>query len=426
MPTFSRLPFLPFILGAASAAFAAAETSAPPLTLAQALARAGEQHPALAADSYAARAAAALVEQAGAPPAATLDLAVENAFGTGDLRGVRGLETTVQSSRTLEWGGKRGKRVALAEAEREIALRTAAVRRAEILAGTAAAFVQAVAAAERLALAGEPLRLARETLALAEARHRAGAAAPAETVRARVSLALAESETARLAAAAAAARTALAASWGDPAGAPPAVPGRLRLPAELPAVAAWRARLAGHPRLALQDALIAARRAHLALAQAQATGDVTATGGVRFLRAGSDAAFVAGLSFPLPSRERNQGNIRAARETLAGTESTVHAVQSELEAGFAAAWQDFAAAHALALKLARDAAPAAAEAAATLRAAYAAGQIPLTEVLEAQRALAAVRRELLEAEIAAALALARAESFADPAYPFTAALLSSA
>ena len=58
------------------------------------------------------------------------------------------------------------------------------------------------------------------------------------------------------------------------------------------------------------------------------------------------------------------------------------------------------------------------------RAAYAAGHAALAEVLETQRAQASVRRDLLEAQVAAALALVRAEGFADSAHPFTAALLS--
>jgi outer membrane protein TolC len=59
-----------------------------------------------------------------------------------------------------------------------------------------------------------------------------------------------------------------------------------------------------------------------------------------------------------------------------------------------------------------------------VRRAYREGLLPLIDVLEAQRALVAMRRELLEAETACALALVRLESLTAPSFPTTAALLS--
>lgn len=154
-------------------------------------------------------------------------------------------------------------------------------------------------------------------------------------------------------------------------------------------------------------------------------GDVTVGGGVRFLREGSDAALVAGVSVPLPVRQFNQGAIRAARERLAGAEQGRRAVAAGLRARFDAAWRECASAHATAATLRREVLPATAEAHAIVRQAYEAGQLPLLDVLEAQRALAAVRRELLEAEAAGLAALARAESLTDLTFPLTTALLST-
>lgn len=396
-----------------------------PLTLPQALAFAGERHPALAAQAFRDQAAEGLIEQAGQRPNPTLEVGVENVLGTGAASGVRSLEATVQAAQTFERGDKRGKRIALADRDRAATAQEFAVRRAEILAATAAAYVSALAAQERLALAAEPLRLARETLAVLEARARAGAASQIETLRARAAVVAAESDVARATAAFAAARTALAAAWGGSPAAPAALAGTLRTPDVLPSDAGWRARLASHPRLALQQAVIAGRRAALDLEQAQAAPDVTASGGLRFLRDGSDAAFVAGVSVPLPVRHKNQGNIRAARATLAGAEHAVGTIAAELEAAFAVAWQDLAAAHALAQNLRRDVLPATAEAVAAVRRAHEAGAVPLTDVLEAQRALAALRRDVLAAEADYAAAQVRLDALADPAFSATAALLAT-
>ncbi|MBL9200100.1 MAG: TolC family protein [Opitutaceae bacterium] len=406
-----------------------AQNAAPPaptpiLSLGDALRRAAEQNPRLAAQGYAERAAEALIEQAGLRPNPTLEASLENVMGTGRTQGVRSLEATVQASQTFERGGKREKRVALASREREAAAMEFAVQRGEILADSASAYVAVLAAQQRLALAAEPLRLARDTVAAVDARVRAAFAPPAEAARARAALAFAQADYARGEAGLAQARTVLAATWGGAPAEVSTVAGALQVPAALPAQDIFLAKLARHPRLDLQQAIVAGRRAALQLQQAQATQDVTVGGGLRFLRDGTDAAFVGGVSLPIPFRNKNQGNIRAARETLAGAEQSVRAVEVELRVAFTAAWQDLAAAHAAAQALRRDALPATQEAYNAVRFAYEQGQLPLIDVLDAQRALVAVRRELLDTEAAYAAALARTEALTDASFPAVSALIS--
>lgn len=417
-------PLLTAVLLLVSPAARAQETAASTtLSLREALQRAAERNPSLLAQGHQERAAEALLEQAGLRPNPSLDVALENFAGTGAVQGVRGLEATVQASQTLERGGKRDKRVALAGRERETAAREFAARRTEILATTAAAYLETVAAQQRLALAAEPRRLARETVAAADARVKAGAASPAESARARAALAAAEVEFTRAEAALASARAALAATWGGTPEDTPVLPGTLHLPDALPGRAAVQARLAAHPRLEWQQSLIAGRRAALELEQAHAVPDVTVGGGVRFLREGTDAAFVAGVSVPLPTRNRNRGSIRAARETLAGAEQGVRAMEVELRAAFTAAWLDLSAAHQAAQHLRRQALPATEEAYRAVRRAYDQAQLPLIDVLDAQRALVAIRREMLDTELAYARALTRVDALTDPAYGAVSRLL---
>ena len=395
-----------------------------PLTLAAALATALQNNPSLQAYAFESRAAEALIEQAGFRPNPTLHVALENFAGTGTHRGIERLESTVQASQTLERGGKRDKRVTLAGRERDAAAKEYAVRRAEVLATTAAAFVDTLAAQQRLALAAEPLKLARETVGAVDVRVKAAVASPAESARARAALAAAQAEYARAEAGLLAARLALAATWGGRPTDVPALSGQLHVPDALPAEEAFLGNISGHPRLDLQATVVSGRRAALDLEHAQAVQDVTVGGGVRFLRDGSDAAFVAGVSVPLPVRNRNQGNIRAARETLAGAEQTVRAVEVGLRTAFTAAWQDLKAAHTVAQNLRHDALPATEEAYATVRHAYEQGQLPLIDVLDAQRALVALRRELLGAEAAYVAAFARIAALTDPAYTTVTTLIS--
>jgi hypothetical protein len=183
-------------------------------TLEAVLRRATERHPQLEARRAGERAVEARSEQAGLRPNPTVEVALENVLGTGDLQGVRGLETTVQAQQTVERGGKREKRLAVAGQDRETAVRETAVIQTEVLTATAIAYVEVLAAQQRLALAESPVALARETLASVSARVQAGAGATAEVARARVALALAEAELARNQTQLHSARTALAATWG--------------------------------------------------------------------------------------------------------------------------------------------------------------------------------------------------------------------
>lgn len=408
-----------------SLSLVAASPPGEPLTLASALAAALQNNPALTAAGYDGRAAEALAEQAALRPNPTLDVTLENFAGTGRLRGADDLEATVQASQTFERGDKRGKRVAVAHRGRELLAGELAVRRAEVRAATALAYVETLAGQQRLALAAEPLQLAGETLAAAEARVQAGEASPAEPARARAALAAARMEHARAESGLNRARAALAALWGGRPAEVPALSGVIHVPDTLPAESTFLAGLERHPRLALQQALIASRRANLDWQHAQSVPDVTASGGLRFLREGTDAAFVAGVSVPFPVRHKNQGNIRAARENLAGAEQSVPAVEHALRGAFSAAWLDLTAAHAIVQTLRHEALPATAEAHAVVRRAYAEGQLPLIDVLDAQRALVALRRELLEAEAAYAVALARIEGLTTADFPATTATLSS-
>lgn len=395
------------------------------LSLAEALARTAERNPRLLADSAQTRAAAARVEQAGFAPNPVLGVTLENFAGTGTARGVDSLESTVEISQTLERGAKRTRRTALATREQAITTQELAVQRASLLAATAQAYVDTVVAEQRLALAAAPRQLARDTLDALTAHASAGAASSAEIARARAMLAVAEAEVARRETELTLARSALAAAWGGDATDVPPLDSDLHLPPTLPDRAAWLPRLSAHPRFALHAAQLDARRAALELEQAHAVQDVSVAGGVRFLRESSDAAFVAGVSVPLPIRHKNQGGIRAARELLAGTELAAAALETELRAEFTAAWHELTAAHEAVLRLRRDALPATEAALTAVRDAHTAGELPLTDVFDAQRALTLLRRDLLDQQAAFAHALVRLETLTHSDFSATTALFSA-
>lgn len=416
--SFFRYCLFLFVVTAAVEAQTAVQSSPLP-SLPQVLARVAASHPSLVAFPFEQRAASALVEQAGTRPIPTLELTLENVLGTGATRGLDALEATVQASQTFERGDKRLRRVEVASREQAIIASEQALALTEVQIATANAYVDLVAATARAAIAAEPLRLARETVDAVGARVKSGFSSDAELARSRAQLAVAQADYAIAESELATARATLAALWAaspdEAAGSAP----EIRLPDELPPLETFSARLARHPQLAHQQARIEQRRSQLKLEQAQAAGDITVAGGVRFLREGSDAAIVAGVSLPLPSRHRNQGAIRAARESLAGAERAVEASEQTLRVSLDSAWRELVSAHRLARVLRREALPAAVEALELVRQGYRQGQIPLLEVFDAQRNLAAIRGDLAAREAACAKALVRVEALTDPSFSAT-------
>ncbi|MBE7537192.1 MAG: TolC family protein [Opitutaceae bacterium] len=419
----NRIYRFPFFFGACFGAALAG--SGAPLTLADALQRATDASPILSAQRHSRLAADALIEQAGYRPNPTIEATLENVLGTGDVRGIRGAEATVLATQTLERGGKRQKRVALANRERELTEQELAVLQNEILSRTAVAYVGVLAARQRLALAEAPLRLAVETLAAAESREKAGAASTIDVARARAAVAAARGEVVRARALVSGAQTALAAIWGGGPDDALEVAGTLRVPDALPDESMLLSRMGQHPRVALQRAAIESRQAAVDVEVSMASQDVSVGGGLRFLRDGSDAALVASVSIPLAVRNRNQGRIRAAREEALGAGETLRAVRLELKAAFDADWQELKAAHATALGLRRDVLPANEDAFDAVKRAYDNGELAFIDVLDAQRTLLTVQRELLEAEASYVIALARIEGLTATRFPGVIELISA-
>ena len=402
-----------------------AAESAPSLSLAEALRRADTGSPALLAPIHATRAAEALITQAGVRPNPTLDLTLENFAGSGAFRGFDGVDTTVQISQVLERGGKREKRVGVARSGLEIAEQELVVRRAEVRAAAAAAYIAVLAANSRTDHADRSLALAREAADVITTQVQSAAASSVEAARVRAALSTTRADHTRAVSVRIKAYAALAATWGGTRDESPTLPSLPQVPDTLPDRETLFAQLSAHPLNGLQQATIGARRSAVQLARSSSAQDVTVAGGLRSLRDSGDAALVVGVSVPLPFRNQNDGAIRAAREALASAEQSARALDAELRAAFTSAWQDLQLAHTVARDLRADALPATEEALAIVRRAHAQGESSLLEVLEARRSLNALNREILDAEAAFATALVRLDALTNPTFSLTTAFLSS-
>jgi cobalt-zinc-cadmium efflux system outer membrane protein len=353
-------------------------------------------------------AARAEVDQARLWPNPTLNLGASNLPleanppPAGNGPGLsRNLVTSVELDQPFELGGKRSRRVAVANG----AVAGAALSRADALrtarAGLRLAFWSAVRARERRTLAEAVRARSSETLRIMRARFASQDISALDLDKIELEAAQQENDLADAVAGERAAVAALLRLVGP--GAPPDVEVSGALASPAPPLDA--ARLAAQARASRPDLAAARRavetaRASLSLAEAQAVPDVTV--GVAYTRsralASGDNPQALGLtlSVPLPLFSRNQGEIAKARVEATRAEDAARALEAGISQEVAAAHARYAAA---AEKVARYDGGALARAERALAVAektYRSGDRSLFEFLEAERTYIAVRSDYLD------------------------------
>ncbi|MBL6752615.1 MAG: TolC family protein [Nevskia sp.] len=293
------------------------------LSLSEALARALRDSPELRIYPYERRAAEADKLQAGLRPNPELGVELQNFAGTGAVRGVKSLETTLTLSQLIELGGKRERRVEAAEAALGSAGADYDVARLDVLSETARRYVDVAEAQAQLEATQRSIDLAKQAGEAVERRIRAGAASTAERNRANIARLRAQLDAQRAQGELDARRVALGAMWGQ--GAPDfnMVSGDLYAIPPLADFATFADRIQTSPDIGRFASERRLREAEVKLAQAEAVPDLTVGAGVRRLNSGAevggtgaDYGLVASLNLPLPLFNRNQGKIAAAQERI--------------------------------------------------------------------------------------------------------------
>ncbi len=401
-----RVHLFSIFLLASAAVFAGGDS----LDLDQAIARALENHPALAAQrsAVAAREAAAAQAAMGSNP--ELAVEVEDLAGTGAYRGVDALQTTVQVSRTLEWGGKRGRRGAVAQSERKLAESEWARKRRDIRATVTGNFLEALNAQRRLSLALESKDLSLRLLEAVSRRVKEGAASMADEIRAHLAVTQAEMEARQDTLRLESAQRKLSWMWGGEEGAPSSRPLQPLQDAVVGAEG-WNGTQGARPLPTLDElatmldsgAATAAWSENISLAEARLAQqrslsgpDITLSAGIRHNAEPGDFALVGGFAMPLGIRNRNQGGAAEARHELDKARAERKAAVWELKSRIGDLHRD--------LRLARDEIetlrayliPDAAKACGVLEEGYKRGRFGMLEVLNAESELFRLRLRHLD------------------------------
>jgi cobalt-zinc-cadmium efflux system outer membrane protein len=421
------------------------------IALADALALALEQNLDLMAFSWDIRAAEARALQAGLRPNPEFSLEVEDlrlehgsatrssglGFSSGFVpelqrnresgspSGLAGAEITVRLSQLIELGGKRSKRVRLANHERDVAAWDYEVARLNVLSETAKAFHAVMGAQARQRLAEELEVLARQTLDTVIARVDAGKVSPIERTQGEAEYALVRMDVERARQELDAARTQLAAFWGHSSAEFTEVKGNVDAVDALPPLDRFRTGAEASPDLARWMAEVEQRDALVALERANGKADLTVTLGLRStpLDSTSDTSYgvsasgnwswsrghssperdreasaVLGFSLPLTFFNRNQGRILEAEHLAAKATAQKRAGELRIQTSIVATYSALESAHQTVQTLGTDVLPKAQEAFEATKEGYRLGKFSLLEVLLAERGLFNVRAELLSAQ----------------------------
>lgn len=291
----------------------AADSSAEPFTLANAIRRSLSHHPTLNGFVFELKAQDARLAEARLPSGFQADVLIEDAAGSGERRGVSAAQTTLSLSHLIELGGKREGRVAVAEATRQRLRTEQAARQLDVVAEVARRFVVVLNGQERVRIARDGVDIARRSLSAVQLRVAAARAPDAEQIRAEVGVVESELVLEDAEHELVTARHQLAAAIGEDEVHFGTAVGELL---DFPLIATFgelRAKLEASPdflRFADEERV---REAQLRLAQMRRRADIRGTVGLRRYEQGNDVAVVAGISVPLYSAGRAQAQIDAMR-----------------------------------------------------------------------------------------------------------------
>lgn len=387
----TKLTLFSLCCGLTLTAHSSQNLSAEPLTLSQALAITLEKNPSLKVHAYGPRIAEAQALQAAVKPNPELSLTSENFLGTGELSGVKSLETTLQLSQVIDLSSSLTRRKETASAVHSVATAEYETKRIDVFAEVARRFTEVAAQAKHRETAREARILAEQILAAVQARVNAAKASPLDLHKAKTALALLRIEEEHAEHQWASRRQSLAAALGEmepsfgEASADllvlPALPGfpnlALRLEAS-PVLARFRAEARWHE-----------AQGRLALSLRRVSPVVSA--GLRRVEATDDIGFVVGISLPLPVRDQTIGVMEEVRERRALTIAESESARFEMRATLFTVYQEMAHARTSFGNLKETLLPETEAALALARQGYEAGRFSLLELLDTQKSLVELR-----------------------------------
>jgi cobalt-zinc-cadmium efflux system outer membrane protein len=356
-----------------------------------------QSSPAIKAASKSVEIKAGFAKQAGLFPNPQLAVEVENFGGKDNLKGLDGAEITVALNQLIEIGGKRSARKSVAGHDLKLAEWDYQSKKQDLQLATMKAFYAVLTAQERLGQANQLLSLAEQGYQTVADRVEAGKVSPVQKLRASVELNMARNRFESAKRQRIQARYILASKWGDSAPGFDTVVGVFDQLNEPPEWDALQTDFLNNSDVQRWQSELANKKAALDLARAGIIPDVTLIFGVRKFKETNANALVAGLEFPLPFFDRNQGRRMAAQAQVSQSIYRRDAAIAELTSGLQSAYQELLVAHYQARSIQQEIMPAAQQANEAAQIGYREGKFDFLDALDAQRTLFEVKAEYINA-----------------------------
>lgn len=366
------------------------------IDLPEALDRTLARSPALRAKGFEVAAAEGRLLQSAFRPAPELNVALEDALGTGQFLGMRSTEATV----TLGWILERGVRERIVNAARagiDVSAMEIEIAQLDAAAETARRFVECLLFQARYLNAEAGVERAQEAVEAVQRRVDASRAPEAELARAEAELARAQLRLEDYEHELLSAYHLLSAQWGETEPGFMAVAGELTGMSPLEPFESLLERVEQNPDLESFISQSRLAEAELNLAQARSRPSWEVSGGLRRIEHSDDWALVGGIRVPLRMGNRNQGRIDETRATLAQLEASEEAARVRIETELFVLYQELNHNIELATRLETDVAPKFETALADTQRAFELGRSSYLEFRAIQTELLDVAYEILDA-----------------------------
>lgn len=367
-----------------------------PLTLELALDIALRENPELAALSLERRARVSEVLQAKLPSNPEIEVEVENLAGRGEYGRSQELEITARVRQILEFGTRRS-RIRLAEAEKQLAGMDFDSKRFDVLSEVGKAFVEVLAAQERVKQLRGILEMAAQTKEVADQKVQAGKVSPLDALKAGATLSMTQAELGRSETDLNIARKYLAKACGRASFDSTLVEGSLEIMSPVPKWEDVAASIGKNPDLVRLELEKKRQESVLKLEKSARIPPLSVAGGVRQSPHQEGNALTAEISMPLPAWNWNQGSVRAARLRVERAAMDGQAVALELSTRLFEAYGRLSASAREITLLKNDVLPSIEAAYAAAEEGYRAGKYGGLEVMDARRTLSEARRQYLDA-----------------------------
>jgi len=388
-----------------------ANAEAPPDTLSLHLAikKALAANPDLAAFQAEIEKAKARRRQAGLYPNPELAFELEGFGGSGPFSGTENAERNFYLKQDILLGGKIGKRTRVAAEAIEKNRWEMKILEQDIRKGVTTAFIQLAGAQRAISLQEDLVELSERVYETVLQKADAGKVSPIEAVKAEIELKNNRQSLQNLNRRLERARKNLGAFWNTAEPDFRKVTRGLDQMPELPPLAALEAGLEENPDIRRFSAENQFQKARYDLERARRIPDLSLSGGYRQIPETDDTAFIAEIAIPLKIFDRNQGNIEAARHSVAQVAERRSAVLNNRRRQLNAAFQDALAARDEILSLEKDIIPDTRKVFAAKKEGYQNGKFSFLGLLDAQRVLFESQQRYNDALIAYHLATAEIE-----------------